>query len=208
MIANNPPISPLQRPDSRGNCPSSAGSTTISATSSPGLEDQDEDHKYPLNLEINTKYGTDGSQDNVVDDNYSGLNVENLRKFNLETKDQVYSIEERMKLSAPVERLHTGILLSYLNYLCNNVIINYVVGIRTNRDYNVLENRYKYDNRSQSLNDIDQKINISLIEGDAFKITNDVNIKHEDINSRRNLRQDDDRPAEMSPRKKPRKQQL
>lgn len=87
-------------------------------------------------------------------------------------------------------------------------IINVFTGIRTNRDYNVLENRYKYENRIQTSSDNDQKINISLIEGDAFKTANDVNIKHEDINSRRNLRQDDDRPTEMSPRKKPRKQQL
>lgn len=112
VITNNPPISPQQRPDSRGNCPSSAGSTTISATSSPGLEDQEEDHKYPLNLEVNSKYVPDRSQDHVTDDTkYSGLNVENLRKFNLETKDQVYTIEERMKLNTPVERLHTGIVL-------------------------------------------------------------------------------------------------
>lgn len=44
-----PPLSPPSRPDSRGNSHSSGGSTTISATSSPGLAEEDSMPLVPMN---------------------------------------------------------------------------------------------------------------------------------------------------------------
>ncbi|KAF5303061.1 hypothetical protein FQR65_LT08390 [Abscondita terminalis] len=64
-IQNQAPISPPSRPDSGGNCNSSGGSTTISATSSPGLAETNEDSMshIPMNIkeEENTRPPTEMS---------------------------------------------------------------------------------------------------------------------------------------------------